>query len=130
MKLNREEIIKALEYCTGIKQIDACANCPAHLGCNDCVDFLREESLALIKELTDENEKLRDTIDEVADINSVWVNDCIRMSKQIKTIKADTVKQMQERLLYEWDWCAYDADEAPDVISQVAKELLEEKNDV
>ena len=51
MKLSREQIIQALEYCTGIKSIDACANCPACLGCNDCVDFLREESLARVKDL-------------------------------------------------------------------------------
>ena len=58
MELVKEEIIRALECCIGIKGIDACANCPACLGCNDCVDFLREESLALIKELTEERDAL------------------------------------------------------------------------
>lgn len=67
-ELNRNQVIQALEYCTGIKSVDACANCPAYLGCNDCVDFLREESLALIKELIEENERLWKTGRHLAQI--------------------------------------------------------------
>ena len=117
MELNREQIVKALEFCTGIKKLDACANCPAHLGCNDCVDFLREESLALIKELTEENERLRliSTHICVEDVISPEEMEELRMAHTWSgqhgdpvgepgecglkcNCVADTVKKMQERL--------------------------------
>lgn len=43
-----KEIKKALEYCTGIRAKESCSQCPACVGCNDCVDILRECALDLI----------------------------------------------------------------------------------
>ena len=67
MELNREQIIKALECCTygGDKtksQVEVCSPCPYFYEGN-CTQVLKEHALALIKELTDENERIKaDTI--------------------------------------------------------------------
>ncbi len=57
-ELTDNEIIKALECCTGIINIESCSQCPACVGCADCVDILREESLALINRLQADKEAL------------------------------------------------------------------------
>lgn len=93
MELNRKQIINALEFCTGINKLDACANCPAYLGCNDCVDFMREESLRLIKELTEENDRLQDLIKEVQEYNEAWVADNGRLRKENERLKSDVAKE-------------------------------------
>lgn len=59
MELNREQIVKALECCTSSGKS---AECP--IGCpfgdiNSCEESLMYHALALIRELTEENEKLR-----------------------------------------------------------------------
>lgn len=59
MELTREQIIESLKYCTGIKKISACADCPACVGCNDCINILIENSLKLIEELAEDNKRLR-----------------------------------------------------------------------
>ena len=60
MELNREQIIKALECWTSEY---GCTGCPlSEQGCFDCGQIPIEISksiLALIKELTEENERLR-----------------------------------------------------------------------
>lgn len=140
MELNRDDIIKALEYCTGIKSVDACANCPVCLRCNDCVDFLREESLALIKEITEENEYLRQQNEIYATLNKKLEDICesyawqygTAISKELflKKERADTVRKMQEKLNdTKFRMCGggecYIYAENVDVI---AKEMLEESN--
>ena len=52
MELNREQIIKALECC----KKDDCDNCPNDFG--NCYANLAGYSIALIKELTEENGRL------------------------------------------------------------------------
>lgn len=62
MELNRDEIIKALECCKSLL-ISACKECPYRLGDyaydDGCVNNLVADALALINELTEENEKLK-----------------------------------------------------------------------
>ena len=61
MELNREQIIKALECCEN-EFCDACDNCPSPPNTSgNCVVFVMRDALALIKELTEENE-MRSTI--------------------------------------------------------------------
>ena len=45
--------------------------------------------------------------------------------KRVDTIKADTVREMRDRLL-EWGYLGYDADDAMKAIREVAKEMLED----
>lgn len=56
MELNREQIIKALECCH-LKSED-CISCPFVLLGENCAN-LEKDTIALIKELTEENEELK-----------------------------------------------------------------------
>lgn len=126
----REEIIKMLESCKGGG--NGCLSCTYFYKAVDtsCAPFLIKDALALIKELTEEIEDIEEDYERVyeqaeADIHGNMADGGTSCHWCIDKTKADTVKRMQEKLLHEWDWCAYDADEAPDVINRVAKEMLE-----
>ena len=56
--MEREKIIKALECCSK----DDCDNCPNTFG--NCYSNLAGCSLSLINELTEENEKLREMLED------------------------------------------------------------------
>ena len=56
MELNREQIIKALECCTSETGCTECPHFPSLMGCSR--QNMRD-ALSLIKELTEENERLR-----------------------------------------------------------------------
>ena len=63
MELNREQIIKALECCVkveGFRDIEICRNCPLHD--TQCAILLPQNALSLIKELTEENERLQGAV--------------------------------------------------------------------
>lgn len=94
MELNREQIIMALECCTrGRKSKDdrPCLECPYN-ECNlvggtgerqttgTCQGWLMKDALALIKELTEENEKLRTIIAKANENTTEYV----KMLKEIK----------------------------------------------
>lgn len=95
------------------------------------------EYAAKVRELTEENERLRDLLDEVVNSNAAWVDDNVRLRKEMKTLKADTVKKMQERFENSFDKLEeYYNEESHEnmvysnkvleLIDQIAKELLEE----
>jgi hypothetical protein len=68
MELNREQIINALECCNKGTTED-CAKCPRFDGdrtllTEDCMEMLMCDALALIKELTEENERLRAELEQ------------------------------------------------------------------
>ena len=81
MELNREQIIKSLECC----ELGDCYPCIYRMTESGvCQDMLCKEALELIKELTEENESLSQSL---ANSKSILANS-----------KADTVRKMQERL--------------------------------
>ena len=87
MKLNREQIIKAFECCTGIPN---CNDCPLRPYPQNCKDVMENRALALIKELTEENERLKrdvEILEDVLDTSSRVL---------IQATRADTVQKMQE----------------------------------
>ena len=103
---------------------------------NNLITEIEKEKAELWEEkqkLTEENERLRGERAKFFEYkHGTLVRNALVLTKNknefddfCKAIKAETVKKMQEKLLHEWDWCAYDADEAPDVINRVAKEMLE-----
>ena len=126
MKLNAEQIKKALECCISG---DDCTICPL---CDEqsCPCVLNENALSLIKELTEKVEIYRPELGEVRVALAEANNDkkklteenkrlnascteltqcCTKLetlykieSKRVDTAKADTVKKMQERLLKEF----------------------------
>ena len=127
MKLNREQIIKALECCY-MQELEHNENCPE---CHytdlypNCAEYLGKHAFALIKELTEENERLR----EKADRNLENLKAVLEEISE-NTIVADTVRKMQERLKTKskvrintiFGKCLMLTDED---IDQIAKEMLE-----
>ena len=149
MELNREQIIKALKCCA---YDDACSSCPLQENYTNCVTIMKRDALSLIRELTEENEKLRaerDTFEinykdlkyrnqELLKDAVAWEKECREweyedalMRERLSEIKADTVRRMQERLKEcfpdtEDHKAVYLVQQIMFAIDQIAKELLEE----
>ena len=101
MELNREHIIKALECC--VNPEECCEDCIL-LEDRNCGVNLLKNALSLIKELIEENERLRNRVvckvvipdEKLEEIK----NECLeKVELDIKAIQADTVREMQERVL-------------------------------
>ena len=139
MELNRDQIIKALECCTyggdqTKSQVEVCSPCPYFYEGN-CTQVLKEHALALIKELTEEDKKLKAEADRlVAEIDDgILTCNSICQPKyeaEIKQAKADTVRKMnlrfkdellksEGRLHFTFVLC--------EMIDQIAKEILDSK---
>lgn len=78
--MNREQIVKALECCSK----DDCDNCPNYFG--NCYANLAGEALSLIKELTEENERLQKA------------NDVLLLMPSVADVKSDTVRKIFEEI--------------------------------
>lgn len=104
-KLNKEQLIKALECC----KIRACDICPYDVfsdptsTCN-----LKEDAIELIKELTEENEYLKQQNEIYAVLNEKMEHICESYAFQygtavpkevfLKKERERTIREMQERL--------------------------------
>ena len=90
MELNREQIIKALECC-GTGTSDDCRECPffndENISTEDCMERLIRYALALIKELTEENERLS----VASDKQKLWEN-VLKAEAQEVPIKAERIR--------------------------------------
>ena len=144
MELNREQIIKALECCASEEYI--CTQCPIDEKIKDdceCGKVVARNVLSLVKELTEENERLRaeaNKLDALCDELGVDIDVKLKhiyeLEDKLKAekadvmyfkdqIRADTVKKMQERLNKE---CLIDRGYEvllEGTIDQIAKEMLE-----
>ena len=145
MELNAEQIKKALECCAN----NACTQC-YHKQEYECIDLLASNALTLIKELTEENERLRKLNDEGAECPTChgigkidttnWLTKHLSKEQIAKEkaeavaeyhreLKADTVRKMQERIKAEkfhhknFGDLVYLAD-----IDRIAKEMIENDN--
>lgn len=150
--MEREQIIKALECC----QKDDCDNCPNDFG--NCYSNLAKDALSLIKELTEENEKLLTALanyDRQTDVRIAEEyytveayeelreeNERLRAEVSVKKklldkcvdledrVRADTVRKMQERLKKAFNFGHTILEKSIcDIIDHIAKEMLEGKND-
>ena len=135
MERNREEIIKALECC--VKEWD-CAFC--RFSKLECASIKRD-ALALIKELTEENERLKAENARYEAENHAQFDKWLKLEEATKrhhselfeeakiAVKEDTVRKMQERLMmreriieaYGTRWKVIYSS----AIDQIAKEMLE-----
>ena len=126
---NREQIIKAFEIC---RDQDLCNECPYEENI-DCLRLKEKHAIELMKsqgqkieELTEENERLNTSCTELArcctKLETLYNIEC----KRVDTVKADTVRKMQERLksYFEED-VKYDGFRIAIWIDQIAKEMLE-----
>ena len=121
-ELNREQIMKAMECCYNNNL--SCLDCPfqetdKYIECSS----LTISALALIKELTEENERLRSCVVSEEQVKTI-AETTIKLG--IDTIKADTVRKMQERLKEQFrDKFGYRSDYIHELIDIIAKEMLE-----
>ena len=121
--MEHNKIIKALEIC--ITEKERCRNCPYY---NEapCILILQRDALALIKELTEENERLKLDVAVCGAELSRYTENIVQMAKQDR---ADTVRKMQERLDKHFchDPASLGVEQSliMDVIEQIAKEMLE-----
>ena len=119
--LNAEMIKKALECCTS--ESSKCADCPRY-SFVPCTKSLLTDALSLIKELTEENERLREN-------NLVFAHGVEKVAANYYNLGCtDTAKKMQE-LIAEHATNGYPRKVRLDVVDQITKEMLkeEEKND-
>lgn len=131
MKSNREEIIKALECCKDRACVESCTrlcnNIPME---DDCRLNLIHDALVLIKELTDENERLNKLREkELLDNATVLGNYCRMINairKEADQTKAETVRKMQEKISAKSEYGTINI--SPWQLDQIAKEMLEENN--
>ena len=71
-----------------------------------------------------EVERLQDLIKEVQQYNEAWVEDNGKLRKEIKTLKADTVRKMREKIRAKSEYGTINI--SPWQLEQIAKEILEE----
>lgn len=138
MELKRDEIVKALEHCFGNKP---CNKCEWHEAGNGCMSKLEQSAISLIKELTEEKRMLSESYDHLEKTKDELLAERSRLTEEnerlrrtqvvqhihideqfrkeceyeMKQLKADTVRDMQERL--------------KETIDRIAEEVLEGKND-
>ena len=113
MKLNREQIIKALECCIN----DECDKCGRTFG--NCQVNLMFDALALIKELTEENKKLYASYTELE-------RKCASLNDASSRIKANTVQSMRSRIKARCIAGGIYPAFVENVIDQITKEMLED----
>lgn len=121
MKFDREQIVKTLE-CHASGKLVECERCPldkAHLFNATCVQAMCENALALIKELTEENEKLNERLDREARCQCDLCGQIVNLRDDVKYIKADTVRKFLDKFK---DWPSDDQE----YIERYAKEVLED----
>lgn len=125
MKLNRDQIVKALECCIK-NQCENCCQCGNWHEQWNCMTFLMKNALSLIKELTEENDRLKLDVEVCGAELSRYTENIVQMAKQDR---ADTVRKMhaeiKERCI---KGCIYPAFVAR-TIDQIEKEMMEGKDE-
>jgi uncharacterized coiled-coil DUF342 family protein len=152
MQLNREQIIRALEFC-GICE---CNNEKTNTECAlinmpFCKNYLRNQALALIEELTKESQKweqaydcadsacreLSSKCDELTEKKEEYCRECAELrvvlyeiTDEVNQIKADVVKKIQDRLAMRFgtytDKTEVKVMDVFKLMSQIAEEMLED----
>lgn len=133
-ELNRDQIIKALECFSG--NLVKCRECGylAKHNFPQCKEFAAMDALSLIKELTKENERLIEelaksynALDKQMDFYCSFTQSKIQncpIDDEIAKAKADTVREMQERIA-EHATNGYPRKVRLDVVDKIANEVLE-----
>lgn len=121
MELNRDRIVKELEYFhQRILDTDLAKNI------YEAEITAIIDALALIRELTEENDGLRDKLTET-EIPFEQALDRVKwLEIKIESLKADIVRKMQERLNQVFGNAGVTGVLLCQIFDQVAKELLEE----
>ena len=122
MELNAEQIKKDLRCCTETHNCEECA----HDNKPWCADEILKDALALINQLTEENERLRERITEI-EANTVREMQ-ERLQKRIASAeyRANTERKTvkKEELIEQVNWVLHKV--VPDTIDQIAKEMTDD----
>ncbi len=131
--LNAEQIIKALECCVNVDctSIAVCPRRESCKNCYECVANLKKDALALIEELTEENERLRGENAKFEAENHAEFNKWLKLEEATKrhhselfeeakvAVKEETVRKMQNDLYVEFSYLARcQEDDEPNMKSQ------------
>ena len=135
------EIIKALNVCKNNSLDPPCAKCP-FVGERYCLEVLHKSTLDLINRQRAEIERLQGLAEEMVDNNEAWVRDNCELRNNLKTAKAEAIKEFAERLkeanFYEFIETYYDNAELnfefrndlfKDFVDNLVKEMTEEKEE-
>lgn len=123
--MERDQIIKALECCS--ERFGMCDECPYEEE-EYCEAEMRYDALALIRELTEENERLKAGIS--TEFTCIFgaphkVRDC-PIDDEIARAKAETVRDMQDRVKKKINEINMNLCGVYPFIDQIAKEMLED----
>lgn len=126
-----EQIIEGLRCCTSTTEI-GCELCPYSSTVN-CLLRSTQDARDLINRQKAEIERLIDLINELGDWNEAWVKDNHDLRVELKTTKAEAIKEFAERLkkrkYQSSDWSRgehpYVVEE--DDIDDVLEEMTEER---
>ena len=119
MELNREQIVKALKLHSVMKPCRG--ECPYEKRIHCGIDMAKD-ALALIKELTAENEKL------TINMNAYGLA-AKRLGEENERLIADTVRKMQSEINKTLSaLCKGDVSEIRRMIDQIAKEMLNDES--
>ena len=88
MKLNREQIIKALECCRN-DETSHCRECPYYEGTLDCMGRMSADALALIKELAQANEQLSESYDHLEKTKNELLAERSRLTEENERLRAE-----------------------------------------
>jgi predicted transcriptional regulator len=131
MEPSREQITQALEFCSNCEcnNDKTQAECPL-INMPFCKNYLRKQSLALIKELTEENEKLNKRFEREARCQYDLCGQIVNLRDDVKYIKEETVRQIQDRMVMHFGTYT-DKTEIKVVyvfklVEQIAEEILED----
>lgn len=124
MELNREQVVKALEWCSsGGRNCMKCSEDERNprLSKEGCMALQIRNALALVRELTEENERLNIDLEAMRGAANSY-------KMHYEAAKADTVRKMQERLAKLRVVGSYGVHcYLKDDIDQIAKEMLEDQ---
>ena len=138
--MEREQIIKALECCFVNTN---CNGCPLDRKTDDCLHLLGASAMACIKELSEENERLRAEVnkldalsDEMGVDLDVKLKTIFELEDKLKAekadvmyfkdqIRADTVRKMQSEIIKRCIKGGIYPAFVASAIDKIAKEMLE-----
>ena len=123
--MDRDQIIKALECCS--ECFGMCDECPYEEE-EYCEAEMRSDAFALIRELTEENERLKAGIS--TEFTCIFgaphkVRDC-PIDEEVAKARAETVREMAERVKKKINEINMNLCGVYPFIDQIAKEMLEE----
>lgn len=129
MKPNREEVMQALACCSDPEC--PCQKCTFYGKCYD--GMVCEQALIIIKDLTEENNKLSECLSDLFSTNSRIWDKCKKVSEENRLLKEKTVKKMIGMLKeaisqsHIFDTCYISTPrELNNLIDKVAEKVLED----